>query len=250
MFADCVSKQTYETFGRRSPMSFIRNGNDQTILSELDLKDEWKKNKWEKILRECHDKTEHIKECKDVRVVTSVDERLVGVNFTISELIPTDPSLEFTHDPEMDIPAFLILIATILSTGFGFSLYTWRGCRWNRHKNNGACCFCWFTSKIEDPLTQRIIELEEGRRADKELLAQLKEELTKLKVEHQEASAAVGQLPVQYALKETVDPIKTEFKALQMELKKMKKEMEKIREEVGHSSNAHFAATHRSKKIQ
>ena len=228
-------------------MSIIGNGNDQTILSKSDLEDKRKKKKWEKILRECHDKSEHIKECNDVRVVTSVDERLVGDNFTISELIPTDPSLEFTHDPEMEIPAFLILIGTILSTAFGFSLYTWMGCRWKRHKNNDACCFCGFTSKIEDPQTQRIIELEEASRADKELLAQLREELTKLKVDHQEASAAVGQLPVQYALKETVDPIKIGFKTLEAELKKMKKKVDKIyvKEEVGQASGGHNLADRR-----
>ena len=121
------------------------------------------------------------------------------------------------------------------------------GCRWKRHKNNDACCFCGFTSKIEDPQTQRIIELEEASRADKELLAQLREELTKLKVDHQEASAAVGQLPVQYALKETVDPIKIGFKTLETELKKMKKKVDKIyvKEEVGQASGGHNLADRR-----
>ena len=190
-----------------------KDGDDLKILSESDLKGkEWEEKEWKGILTKCHEMTDHIKECKDVRVITTVDERLAGqdANLTLVELVPADESFEYIHVPKMDIESFLLIMGGILSTGFGFSLYTWRGCRWNRHKKDGKCCFFGFRTEKEDKETKRVTQLEKARQDDRALIVQMRNELERRNAElyDQALIRFVG----------TLDPIRTEIKNLRAEL--------------------------------
>ena len=163
--------------------------------------------------------TDHIKECKDVRVVTTVDERLAGqdTNLTIVELVPAEESFEYIHEPKMDIESFLLLIGAILSTGFGFSLYTWRGCRWNRFKKHGRCWYFGFKSKVEDPEAERVTQVVDEQKTDRELIVQLMENNAILNVEVRKINQTLLQ----------VIPLRTEINALQTGLDKLKKKTKK-----------------------
>ena len=212
-FAKCLSKETKKNFEKHSPMSLIKDGDDLKILSESDLKDkEWEEKEWKGIVAKCHEMTDHIKECRDVRVITTVDERLAGqdANLTVVELVAADESFEYFHVPKMDIENFLLALGAILSTGFGFSLYTWRGCRWNRSKKDGKCCFFGFRTKTEDKETRRVTQLEDGRQADQLLITQLREDFARQNAElyDQALIRFVG----------VIDPIRTEMKNLRTEL--------------------------------
>ena len=183
--AACLSRETIGNFQKRSPMDLIHDGDNLKILSVSDINDKWEMKAWKKIVDKCHEMTDHIQECKDVRVVTTVDERLAGQDTTITlvELVPANESFEYINEPDMDIESFLLLIGAILSTGFGFSLYTWRGCRWKRYKKDGKCCFFGFKSKIEDPETKRVTRLEDGRQTDRALIDQAAKNVAILSVE-------------------------------------------------------------------
>ena len=215
----CLSKQIKETFQKRSPMALIKKGDNLTILSDSVFHDDWEKKEWKNIVNKCHEMTDHIKECKDVRVVTTVDERLAGqgTNLTIVELVPAAESFEYIHEPKMDIQSFLLLIGAILSTGFGFSLYTWRGCRWNRFKKHGRCWYFGFKSKIEDPEAKRVTQVVDEQKTDRELIVQLMENNAILNVEVRKINQTLLQ----------VIPLRTEIKTLRTEIKtgldKMKK---------------------------
>ena len=147
--ATCLSNESIKTFQKHSPMSLINNGDDRKILSKSDLEGPFEKKEWKGIETKCHEMTDHIKECTDVRVVTTVDERIAGqdTNITLVEMVPANASFQYIHGPKMDIESFLIMIGTILSTAAGFSFYTWRGCRWKRHKKDGRCCYFGFKSE-------------------------------------------------------------------------------------------------------
>ena len=183
--AKCLSKESIENFEKHSPMSLIPAGDDLKILSKSNLNETWEKKEWKRISTKCHEMTDHIKECNDVRVVTTVDERLAGQdsNLTLVELVPSNESFQYIHEPKMDIESFLLTMGAILSTGFGFSLYTWRGCRWKRHKKDGKCCFFGFKSDIEDSEARRVTQIENGRRADRKLIGRLTENNAKLNVD-------------------------------------------------------------------
>ena len=155
-------RKTIKSFERHSPMTLVSEGkgDDKKILSELNLEDHFHRREWRKILAACQDEADRIKECKDVRVVTTVDERLAADNFTLVELVPADASFDFSHDPKIDIIDFLLKIGASLSTAFGVSLYTIIRCRWRRYAKDGKCCGFGFKSKIEDPDTRRLTKLE------------------------------------------------------------------------------------------
>ena len=107
--AACLERETKKNFQKHSPMSFIIDGDDHKILSVSDFHDDWDMKAWKEIVNECHEVTDHIKECDDVRVVTTVDERLAGQgnNITLVELVPANASFEYIHGPIMDIETFL-----------------------------------------------------------------------------------------------------------------------------------------------
>ena len=204
-------------------MSFIIDGDDHKILSVSDFHDDWEMKAWKEIVNECHEVTNHIKECDDVRVVTTVDERLAGQgnNITLVELAPANASFEYIHDPKMDIETFLLLIGAILSTGFGFSFYTWRGCRWRRYKKDGKCCYFGFKSEIEDPEAERVTRVVDDQRTDRELIVQMWDDISKQNTElrkiNQTLLRVIG----------TFDPIRTEMNKLETGLDKLKKKNKK-----------------------
>ena len=217
--AACLSRETIGNFQKHSPMDLIQEGDNLKILSVSDFHDEWEMKAWKKIVDKCHEVADRIKECKDVRVVTTVDERLAGqdTNLTLVELVPANESFEYIHEPKMDIESFLLLIGAILSTGFGFSLYTWRGCRWKRYKNDGKCCYFGFKSKIEDPEARRVTRVVDDQRTDRELIVQLMENNAILNTEVRKINQTLLQVIG------AVGPIRTDVKTLQTGLEKFKK---------------------------
>ena len=222
-FSKCLDKQCKETFQKHSPMAIITKGDNHTILSDSVFHDDWEKKEWKNIVNKCHEMTDHIKECKDVRVVTTVDERLAGqgTNLTIVELVPAEESFEYIHEPKMDIESFLLLIGAILSTGFGFSLYTWRGCRWNRFKKHGRCWYFGFKSKIEDPEAERVTQVVDDQKTDRELIVQLMENNAILNVEVRKMNQTLLQVIG------AVHPIQTGMKKLGADVDKLKKKTKK-----------------------
>ena len=204
-------------------MSLILDGDDRKILSKSDLDGQFEKKEWKQIVTKCHDMTDNIKECKDVRVVTTVDERISGqdTNLTLVELVPANASFQYIHGPKMDIESFLIMIGAILSTAFGFSFYTWRGCRWKRHKKDGKCCYFGFKSEKEDPEAKRVTRVVSEQQTDRELIVQLMEDNAKLNTEVRKINQALLQVIG------TVGPIRTEIKALGTDVDKLKKKTKK-----------------------
>ena len=160
--ADCVERKTNEIFRCRSPMSIVKEGNGMKILSIGDLENTSRKKYWRKIARECNNMYTNTTGCTEQRLVTAIDERRIGENFTIYEMVPSLPSMDYSNNPQMDIEDLLIFIGSILSTGFGFALYTCLPCRWNRTKKDGACCGCGFSSEIPDDDEKRVEDLEEA----------------------------------------------------------------------------------------
>ena len=221
--AACLSRETNKNFQKHSPMSFIIDGDDHKILSVSDFHDDWEMKAWKNILNKCHEATDHIKECDDVRVVTTVDERLAGQgnNITLVELVPANLSFEYIHDPKMDIETFLLLIGAILSTGFGFSLYTWRGCRWNRFKKDGKCCYFGFKSQIEDPEAERVTRVVDDQKTDRELIVQMWDDISKQNTELRKINQTLLQVIG------AVDPIRTGMKKLETDVDKLKKKTKK-----------------------
>ena len=219
----CLSKQIKDNFQKRSPMAIIINGDNRKILSESDFNDEWEEKAWKRIETKCHEMTNHIKACNDVRVVTTVDERLSGqgTNLTLVELVPADQSFEYIHTPKMDIESFLQLIGAILSTGFGFSLFTWRGCRWKRYKKHGRCWYFGFRTDNEDPEARRVTQLEDGGQADKALIKQMRKTIEKLEADQKKTNHILKHFAGNF------DPIRTEMKKLETGFDKLKKKNKK-----------------------
>ena len=208
-------------------MSLIKDVDDRKILSKSDLEGPFEKKEWKRIETKCHEMTDHIKECTDVRVVTTVDERIAGqdTNITLVEMVPANASFQYIHGPKMDIESILIMIGTILSTAFGFSFYTWRGCRWKRHKKDGRCCYFGFKSEKEDPEARRVTRVVDEQQTDRELIYQMRKEMAeltaKLNVELHKNNQTL------LLLVDTVNPIRTEMKKLGTDVDKLKKKTKK-----------------------
>ena len=175
-------------------MSIVWKGNDLKMLSDNDLKGPWEKKFWRRIARECNSLYRDIIGCTEQRLVTAIDERRIGDNLTIYEMIPSLPSMDYSHNPQMDIENFILFIFAILSTGFGFALYPCLPCRWDRTKKDGACCGCGFTSDIPDDEEKRVIVLEEGVDEIREAYEKMSVELMMLKekVGHGQEQATVA----------------------------------------------------------
>ena len=65
------------------------------MLSNSDLKTRGRKRAWRQISRECNKLYMNITACTDERLITAVDERRIGDNLTIYEMIPPLPSMEY-----------------------------------------------------------------------------------------------------------------------------------------------------------
>ena len=185
----------------------------------------------------CQDKADLIKECKDVRVVTTVDERLAADNFTIVELVPADASFDFSHDSKIDIIDFLLKIGASLSTAFGVSLYTIIRCRWRRYAKDGKCCGFGFKSKIEDPETRRLTKLEnenEQMKRDMEIMKrdmdmmkqyteQMKQEKEQMRRELTAQTAYIRQTAETLdRFVDTVDPIRTDIGKVELDIQQLR----------------------------
>ena len=191
--AECVQNRTRDAFVRQSPMSIVKTGNDMMMLSNSDLeKKSWKRH-WRKIARECNNWHQNITGCTEQRLITAVDERRIGDNLTIYEMIPSLPSMEYSHNPQMDIENFILFIFAILSTGFGFALYTCLPCRWDRTRKTAPCCGCGFTSDIPDPDEKRVIDLEKAQTIVHSDLKEIREANDKMKKELRTLKAKFNQ---------------------------------------------------------
>ena len=211
VLADCVEKETKDLFKTHSPMTivFSKDADERKILSESILDGPFETRAWKQIVSKCEEKSDLIKECKDVRVVTTVDERIAGKNFTLVELVPADASFDLTHNPQTDLISFLLKICAILSTGFGFSLFTWMGCRWTRYAKHDPCCWFGFKGKIEDPQAKRVTKLESD-------MEQSKKEAATLRADLQRTTEILD------SFVETVDPIRTDIRTLEVDVGQLK----------------------------
>ena len=64
-------------------------------------------------------------ECDEHRLVSSIDERRQGDEFTIYELIPKEQHTRIEYTPSMDWETLVEFILTVLGTIYGFSFYGW-----------------------------------------------------------------------------------------------------------------------------
>ena len=173
---------------------FEKDADNQNILSESKLDGRFEKRAWKEIVTKCEKKSDLIKECADVRVITTVDERIAGTNFTLNELVPADASFDLTQKPQVDIIDFILKIGAILSTAFGFSLCTIIRCRWRRYAKHGKCCGFGFESKIEDPETKRVHQVEEVNEQMKLHNEQLKQDMEKARQDLDQFKRETAQL--------------------------------------------------------
>ena len=122
--AGCVEQKTKNLFVRQSPMSIVWEGNKMKMLSDYDLKGPWEKRFWRRIARECNSLYRDIIGCTEQRLVTAIEERRIGDNFTIYEMIPSLPSMDYSHNPQMDIETFILAIGAHSSRPGSDSLST------------------------------------------------------------------------------------------------------------------------------
>ena len=218
VMAKCLEEETMNLFKTHSPMTIVfeKDADNQHILSESNLDGPFEKRAWNEIVIKCEKKSNLIKECKDVRVITTVDERIAGTNFTLNELIPADASFDLTQKPEVDIIDFLLKIGAIVSTAFGYSLYTIIRCRWRRYAKDGKCCGFGFESKIEDPETRRVTQLEEANEQLRHDMEQSRRETAQLRTDLKWTSDILNRFV------ETVDPIRKDIKILEVDVGQLK----------------------------
>ena len=225
--AECLEEQTIKSFERHSPMTLVseRKGDDEKCQSFPNriLDGYFPRIGWRKILAACQDKADLIMECKDVRVVTTVDERLATDNFTHVELVPADASFDFSHDQKIDIIDFLLKIGASLSTAFGVSLYTIIRCRWRRYAKDGKCCGFGFKSKIEDPDTKRLTKLENENEQMKRDMNMMKQEKEQMRQEMTTQTAYIRQTAETLdRFVDTVDPNRTDIGKVESDLKQLR----------------------------
>ena len=110
---------------------------------------------------------------------------------------------------------------SIVYLPFGFSFYTWRGCRWKRHKKDGRCCYFGFKSEKKSPEARRVTRVVNEQQTDRELIVQLMENNAKLNVELHKNNQTL------LLLVDTVNPIRTEVKKLGTDVDKLKKKTKK-----------------------